>query len=619
MKKENKNIIIATILSLIVVIAWDVFYARPQLEKQRQAEARMQAQQPRSAQPAPQAGTQPAPPAGVPQPATTAGPAQGADSQQPATRAQALAESPRVKIDAPAVFGSIALKGARIDDISLKHYRETVDPKSPQIVLLSPPGSPEPYYADLGFLSDSGQSAALPGPDTLWQADHDTLTPSSPVTLTFDNGQGLVFHRKIAIDDHYMFTLSDSIENKSAKPVVLHPYGVIKRQGKPQSAGYTILHEGFVGVIGGQSGVQQIRYDKIEKEDQAEKRFEGTGGWLGLTDKYWAAAIIPAQGTPILANFTGIGSGPSMIYQSGFAGTDALTIAPGGTAGVTSRVFAGAKETSTLDYYESNLGIDKFDRLIDWGWFYFITKPMFRLIHFIYNIVGNFGVAILCVTVLVKGVFFPLANRSYVSMAKMKAIQPQINALKDRFPDDKHRQQMEVMALYRREKINPVSGCLPVLIQLPVFFALYKVLVITIEMRQAPFFGWIHDLSRPDPTNVFNLFGLIPFDPTQIPAFGPYLVIGAWPLIMGITMFVQMKMNPQPADPMQQQVFTWMPVIFTFTLSNFASGLVIYWSWNNLLSVIQQGAIMKKAGAKIELWDNLTSMFGKKKTTKATI
>ncbi|MDQ6869380.1 MAG: membrane protein insertase YidC, partial [Pseudomonadota bacterium] len=281
----------------------------------------------------------------------------------------------------------------------------------------------------------------------------------------------------------------------------------------------------------------------------------------------------------------------------------------------TSRVFAGAKETATLDKYQANFGIEKFDLLIDWGWFYFITRPMFRLLDLIYKFVGNFGVAILCITVLVKGLFFPLANRSYRAMAKMKAVQPQITAIRDRFPDDKPKQQAEIMALYKREKINPLSGCLPVLIQLPVFFALYKVLVITIEMRHAPFFGWIKDLSSPDPTVVFNLFGLLPFDPAQIPVFGPYLAIGVWPLIMGITMFIQMKVNPEPTDPMQKHVFTWMPFIFTFTLGSFAAGLVIYWSWNNLLSVIQQTAIMKRAGVKIELWDNLIGMFRKKATT----
>jgi YidC/Oxa1 family membrane protein insertase len=314
------------------------------------------------------------------------------------------------------------------------------------------------------------------------------------------------------------------------------------------------------------------------------------------------------------ANFSGYGGTP-MIYQAGFVGSEGSTIAPGTSGEFATRIFAGAKEVHTLDKYQIALGIEKFDLLIDWGWFYFITKPMFRLLHFIYNFVGNFGVAILIITVLVKGLFFPLANRSYMAMAKMKAMQPQIIAIRDRFPDDKQKQQMETMALYKREKINPLSGCLPLLVQIPVFFALYKVLVITIEMRQAPFFGWIKDLSRPDPTNVFNLFGLIPYDPTQVPILGPYLAIGVLPLIMGITMFIQMKMNPEPTDPIQKQAFAWLPVVFTFTLGSFASGLIIYWSWSNILSVIQQAAMMKKAGAKIELWDNLVGIFRKKATT----
>lgn len=615
MTPETKNIILATLLSLLVVIAWDYFYARPQFEKQRQTQAQMQTQTVPQGQQGSQTGAQP-PQTSAPSPQASS--PQSAEPVKHLTRAEALAESPRVKIDAAAIYGSISLKGARIDDVTFRAYRETVDPKSPHIVLLSPADSPAPYYAEVGYLAAPGETIPVPGPDTLWQADRDTLTSSSPVTLTYDNGQGLVFHRKITIDNRYMFTVTDTIENKSPQPVTLHPYGLVKRQGTPPSAGYSLLHEGFVGVVGGESGVEQLKYDKIEKEDHGEKRFEGTGGWLGLTDKYWATAVIPSQTTPILAYFAGTGGSPSMTYQSGFVGKDNLTIAPGASTEVMNRVFAGAKETDTLDRYESRLNIEKFDRLIDWGWFYFITKPMFRLLDFIYKFVGNFGVAILCITLLVKGLFYPLANRSYVSMAKMKSVQPQILAIRDRYPDDKQKQQMEVMALYRREKINPVSGCLPVLIQLPVFFALYKVLVITIEMRQAPFFGWIKDLSRPDPTNIFNLFGLIPFDPTQIPLFGPYLVIGVWPLIMGITMFIQMKMNPEPADPMQKAVFTWMPVLFTFTLANFASGLVIYWAWNNLLSVIQQAAIMKRAGAKIELWDNLIGMFRKKPTKAIT-
>ncbi|MFZ0507525.1 MAG: membrane protein insertase YidC [Methylocella sp.] len=609
MTKETRNIMVATCLSLLVVLGWDAFYSRPHLDKERQTQAEMHARAVPGAQPGPQANSQP-----------TRSRASGVSAPEPAepsapqkSRADALAESPRVKLDAPAIYGSIALKGGRIDDVSFKDYRETVDPNSPNIVLLSPAGSPWPYYAEAGFIADPGANLVLPGPDTLWQADHDTLTETSPVTLTYDNGRGLVFRRKIAVDDRYMFTVTDSVENKSTQAVTLHPYAFVKRHGMPVTTGFYRVHEGFVGVIG-ESGVQEIRYNKIEKEDHATKSFAGTGGWLGLTDKYWAAVVIPDQGTAVEASYSGSGGAP-VIYQAGFAGTEGRTLAPGASSEFTSRVFAGAKETATLDKYQANLGIKKFDLLIDWGWFYFITRPMFRLLDLIYRFVGNFGVAILCITVLVKGVFFPLANRSYRAMAKMKSVQPQITAIKDRFPDDKPKQQAEIMALYKREKINPLSGCLPVLIQLPVFFALYKTLVITIEMRQAPFFGWIKDLSQRDPTNVFNLFGLIPFDPTQIPVFGPYLAIGAWPLIMGITMFIQMKVNPEPTDPMQKQVFTWMPVIFTFTLGNFASGLVIYWSWNNTLSVIQQTAIMKRAGVKIELWDNLTGLFRKKATT----
>ena len=611
MNQETKNIVIATILSMIVVLVWDKFYAEPHFEKQRQIQAEMQARQAQNAQVPGQVPSNSQP--GQPQGSRSNAPEVVAAPVITMSREDALAESPRVAIDTPAVYGSIALKGARIDDVSFKDYRETVDPKSPNIVLLSPLGSPYPYYTDLGYIPDPGTSLPLPGPDTLWQADRDTLTEKLPVTLSFDNGQGLVFRRKIAIDNRYMFTVTDSVENNTAQPVAMHPYAYVKRHGRPVDATYSRLHEGFVGVVG-DSGVQQIKYDSIEKEEHASKSFSGTRGWLGLTDKYWAAAVIPDQSIAIEANFSGSGGSP-LIYQAGFVGTEGRTIAPGTSGEFTTRIFAGAKEVHTLDNYQNNWNIAKFDLLIDWGWFYLITKPMFRLLHFIYNFVGNFGVAILIITVLVRGLLFPLANRSYLAMAKMKNLQPQIAAIRDRHPDDKQKQQMETMALYKREKINPLSGCLPLFVQLPVFFALYKVLVITIEMRQAPFFGWIRDLSAPDPTNVFNLFGLIPFNPTQIPVFGPWLDIGVWPLIMGITMFIQMKMNPEPTDPIQKQAFTWMPVVFTLTLGSFASGLVIYWSWSNILSVVQQGVMMKKAGAKIELWDNLVGMFRKKATT----
>ncbi|WOJ88832.1 membrane protein insertase YidC [Methylocapsa polymorpha] len=639
--RDTKNLYLAIGLSCLVVLGWSYFFAPPP-EKPRPAQvhnAQIGAQAPSATAPAGQTPGSQAP--GAEQNLGQGGLAQGglaqgglaqgglaqgglaqglAEPPEPRkTRAEALAEGPRIKLDTKALFGSISLKGGRIDDVSLKAYRETPDPHSPNIVLLSPLGSPAPYYAETGFFAAPGETLALPRQDALWTADRETLTETEPVTLSYDNGQGLVFHRKIAVDDRYMFSVTDSVENKSQRPATLHPYAIVARHGKPISANFSVLHEGFVGVVG-DAGVQEVKYDKIEKEEHATKTFKGAGGWLGITDKYWAATVIPEQSAPVAASFSereqaSAGNlAPVKIYQAGFVGEAGATIAPGATGAVETRVFAGAKEVDTLDLYERTLGIEKFDLLIDWGWFYFITRPMYWLLDHIYKFIANFGVAILIVTAMVKAVFFPLANRSYMAMAKMKAVAPQIEAIRLRYPDDKPKQSQETMALYKREKINPVAGCLPMLIQIPVFYAFYKVLVITIEMRQAPFFGWIKDLSQPDPTNVFNLFGLLPYDPTQVPVFGPYLALGIWPLIMGVSMFVQMKMNPEPADPVQKQVFAWMPVIFTFTLGSFPSGLVLYWTWNNTLTVIQQSLIMKKAGVKIELWDNLTGMFRKKAT-----
>ena len=429
------------------------------------------------------------------------------------------------------------------------------------------------------------------------------------MTLTWDNGEGLVFKRVIAVDDKYMFTITDSVANSGAADVSLRPYALILRRGKPDVAGYSILHEGMVGVIG-DGGVKEVTYAALDKATGKLDAYKGDGGWLGFTDKYWASAIIPEQTAPIDARFSATGTAQPEDYQADFLGKE-HTIAPGASFQTTTRVFAGAKEVATINNYETSLGIKKFDLMIDWGWFYFITKPMFLLIDTINKRVGNFGVAILIVTVLVKLAFFPLANRAYNSMAKMKMIQPKIAALKELYPDDRVKQQQEQMELFKREGVNPVAGCLPMVIQIPVFFALYKVIFITIEMRHAPFFGWIRDLSAPDPTNVFTLFGLVPWDPTVLPGFGHFLHLGIWPLVMGFSMFVQMKMNPEPADPVQKTMFAWMPVIFTFMLGTFPAGLVIYWTWNNTLTVIQQYYIMTKAGVKIELWDNLGRLFAK--------
>ena len=614
MSSEQKNLFLAIGLSMLVLFGWNYFYGAP-MEKQRQTQQAAQSTQTPATANAPAASTAatPSAPAASVNPGAT--PNVTAQTAQVArTRAEALPLSPRITIDTPALAGSIALKGGVIDDVSLKNYRDTIDPKSAMIELFAPVGSTHAYYAETGFRAAAGSAIALPDMNSVWKANGTTLSVGKPVELTWDNGNGLIFKRNISVDDRYMFSVKETIENKTGAAITLQPFAAITRIGKPKTDGYAVLHEGLLGVVG-DSRVIELTYDAIEKETQAMKLAEGTSGWLGFTDKYWATAIVPAQDVKYGGRFSAFGpQGPSRGYQT-FVLEDARTIESGATADVTTtRIFAGAKEVRSIDNYQTTLGIKNFDLMIDWGWFYFITKPLFKLIDMIYHVVGNFGVAILIVTVIVKAVFFPLANRSYLSMAKMKAVQPEMTLIRERFKDDKQKQQQELMELYKREQINPVAGCLPVIVQIPVFFGLYKVIFITLEMRHAPFFGWIKDLSAPDPTTMFNLFGLLPFDPTVLPVVGHFLAIGIWPLAMGISMFVQMKMNPEPTDPVQKQMFTWMPIIFTFMLGTFPAGLVIYWTWNNLLSVTQQYFIMKRAGVKVELWDNLAGLFGKKKS-----
>ncbi|HVR59365.1 MAG TPA: membrane protein insertase YidC [Pseudolabrys sp.] len=604
---DNKNTILAIVLSALVLLGWQYFFAVPQ-EKARQEQ--LQAQQQKQTVPTPgQPGQVGQPPAqsGTPEvPGQTNAPAAAA----PVTREAALAGSPRVSIATDNLQGSIALKGGRIDDLALLKFRETVDPKSPPIFLLSPSGTADPFYAEFGWTGAAGANVKLPTSETVWtQSGSGALSVNHPVTLTYDNGEGFEFRRTIAVDDKYLFTLKDEVTNKSANPVALYPYALISRHGTPHTAGYYILHEGLIGVLG-DSGLQEFTYKNIE--DKKAVNFDITNGWLGITDKYWAATLLPDTTARLKARFSTGMLGTIRTYQTDYL-LDAQTIAPGATASANARLFAGAKEVAVVNDYDKQLKLNRFDLLIDWGWFYFITKPLFIAIDYLYRLVGNFGLAILIVTVLIKIAFFPLANKSYASMAKMKAVQPQMTALRERYADDKAKQQQELMELYKREKINPLAGCLPIAIQIPVFSSLYKVLFVTIEMRHAPFFGWIHDLSAQDPTNIFNLFGLIPVDPTILPVIGQFLHLGAWPLIMGVTMWAQMKLNPAPPDPTQQMIFNWMPLIFTFMLANFPAGLVIYWAWNNSLSVLQQSVIMRKHGAKIELFDNIKALFAKKK------
>ena len=615
---DQKNTILAIALSALVLIGWQYFVGMPQMEKQKQ-EAQLRQQQTQapgtpSAVPAPGTAGAPAQPqtqSTTPQ-APGAAPAPGAQL----TRQAVIAASPRIAIETPTVGGSIALKGGRIDDLTLTKYRETVDPKSPAIVLLSPSGSPHPFYAEFGWVPAAGVTVKLPGPDTVWtQQGSGTLGIKRPVTLTYDNGEGLEFRRTIAVDAKYLFTIEDSVANKGQAPVSLYPYALISRHGKPNVLGYYILHEGLVGVMGDQ-GLQEVGYGDIESKKTIS--FKVTNAWMGITDKYWAATLLPDVKANLQARFSAGDLGDTRkSYQTDYL-LDQVTIAPGATGAAQARLFAGAKETSVIDAYDKDLGLNRFELLIDWGWFYFITKPLFWLIDWLFKWLGNFGLAILAVTVVIKVAFFPLANKSYASMAKMKTVQPEMMAIRERYAEDKVKQQQALMELYKKEKINPLAGCLPIVVQIPVFFALYKVLFVTIEMRHAPFYGWIKDLAAPDPTNLFNLFGLIPYDPTTIPAFGAFLALGVWPIIMGITMWVQMKLNPSPPDPTQAMIFTWMPLVFTFMLASFPAGLVIYWAWNNALSVTQQSIIMKRNGAKIELFDNIKATFARKKDSPSS-
>jgi YidC/Oxa1 family membrane protein insertase len=617
---DQKNTLLAIVLSVIVLVGWQYFFASPQLEKQKQIQQQQQAQQqtktgPQGPQTPSAAPTGPQSPS-VPQAPNTQAQAPNVPGtvQRPTamTRDQVLAASgTRVQIETPRIRGSIALKGARIDDVSLNDYRETVDPKSPNIVLLAPSGSPVPFYAEFGWAAGD-QKYRMPDADTVWARDAGNtgaLTPANPLRLVWNNGQGLTFRRTITIDANYMFRIADEVENGTQDTLQLYPYGIVSRHGTPQVLGYYILHEGLIGVTG-DGKLQEIQYSSIA--DKPAQNIKTTGGWLGITDKYWAAALVPPQNSALNMRYSSGALGPVKTYQTDYL-LDGISIAPGTKAQTQAQLFAGAKETAVIDAYERNDKIKSFELMIDWGWFHFITKPLFKLLDYFFRLTGNFGYAILIVTVLIKIAFFWFANKSYASMAKMKMVQPAMEEIRKRYADDKVAQQQALMELYKKEKINPLAGCWPILIQIPVFFALYKVLFVTIEMRHAPFIGWIRDLSAPDPTNLFNLFGLLPFDPTVIPVFGQFLHLGIWPILMGITMWAQMKMNPSPPDPTQKMIFDWMPVIFTFLLASFPAGLVIYWTWNNFLSVLQQGVIMKRNGAKIELWDNLRGLIPKKK------
>jgi YidC/Oxa1 family membrane protein insertase len=585
---DQKNMIIAIALSLVILLGFQFLYEFPKAEKEKARQEQLAASQP--AQTGGAGGTAPTP--GAPAPSVSApgggvsAPAVAPSVLTAAKRAEALKATPRIRIETPSLAGSISLKGGRIDDIVLKNYRETIDAASDVIHLLSPIGAPKSYYADFGWVAAAPETK-LPGADTVWTSDRGELTPSSPVTLSWDNGQGLVFERVFAIDENYMVTTTQRVRNSGTTGVTLFPFGLISRAGTPKTLGFYILHEGPLGVFDGT--LREIDYDDLQSDGKIEQN--AIGGWIGITDKYWLTALIPDQSHAMKYRFVHSISNQDDRYQVDYLGSEAR-IEPGQTHERVSRLFVGAKEVKRLDAYEEDLGVANFDLAVDFGWFYFLTKPFFYAISWLNSHLGNFGLAILAFTVVVKAVFYPLANKSYRSMAKLRELTPKLQTLREQYGDDKVRLNQEMMALYKSERVNPAAGCLPILVQIPVFFALYKVLFVNIEMRHAPFYGWIKDLSVADPTSIFNGFGLIPWTPPE------FLLIGAWPVFMGLTMWLQQRLNPQPTDPVQAKIFMFLPLFFTFLLGTFPAGLVIYWTWNNLLSIAQQKLIMYRMGVK---------------------
>ena len=601
MDDQNKNLILATALSFAVILVWFVMFP-PEEPAVTPETPPVETTQGDPAAPPPVAtGDAPAAPTG--------------DAPAPA------AEVARLKIETPRVEGSISLLGGRIDELSLTDYREENRAGSPDVTLLSPVGQPGAYYALYGW-TPAGDLAqdAVPGADTVWAvAGQPVLTPDAPVTLSWDNGAGLTFRREMSVDDDYMFTVRQTVENRTGAPVRLAPYGLIARHGTPETVNFFILHEGIVRQTDGT--LDEIDYDDMTEfaadplwGPSSEVVDVAENGWIGFTDKYWMTTLIPEPGTPFQSVARYVPG--SNVYQL-WSRLPTLTVAPGETAASDQMLFAGAKEWEAIKQYEDQGGILNFIDSIDWGWFFFLTKPIFQALHFLNGLIGNMGWAIIALTLVIKAILFPLAYKSYVSMARMKELQPEMEKLKERSGDDRQKMQREMMELYKKEKVNPASGCLPILLQIPIFFSLYKVIFVTIELRHAPFFGPFQDLSAPDPTSIYNLFGLLPWaapDPQSILAL---IFIGILPLLLGISMWLQQKLNPAPTDPTQQMIFAWMPWVFMFMLGGFASGLVVYWIANNTITFTQQYIIMRTHGHKPDVFGNIRKSFNRKKDKPA--
>ncbi len=605
MDDQNKNLLLATALSAVVLLGWYLLFPQPAVE------------------PAPTELSQSelTPPADGPVSAPSAIAAQTAEAAAVANTTATQADAPRVTIDSPRLKGSISLKGGRIDDLALKDYRVTNDPESDIVKLLTPVGGPSAYYALYGWAPGSGLGIDdVPTANTIWSAPEDaTLTPDTPVTLTWDNGKGLTFARTISVDTDFMFLVDQSVTNTSGATVALAPYGTLARHSLPEDLkNFFILHEGLIREADGE--LSEVKYDNIQDFDVDPRDGAATeavavedNGWIGFTDHYWMATLIPenGQGFRAITKYD-----PSRdIYQADVV-MPTITLADGATSSTSSQLFAGAKEWATIKAYEKG-GIAGFLDSIDWGWFYFLTKPIFAVLHWLNQIIGNMGVAIIGLTVLIKILVLPLAYKSYTSMARMKELQPELEKLKERAGDDRQKMQQEMMALYKKEKVNPAAGCLPLIIQIPIFFSLYKVIFVTLELRHAPFFGPFQDLSAPDPTSLFNLFGAFPWDAPAPDSIMALVFIGVLPIFLGVSMWLQQKLNPAPADPTQQMIFAWMPWVFMFMLGGFASGLVVYWIANNTITFTQQYLIMRSHGYTPDVFGNIKKSFKRKEKSEA--
>jgi YidC/Oxa1 family membrane protein insertase len=595
---ETRNVIIAIALSLAIMLGWDYFFSAPQRREMQAERARIEAQQQAETQ-AVASGEAPAPPV-----------SRDRDTVLAQTATQ------RLDIDTEMVDGSISLEGARFDDLNLRQYRTTVEATSPEVTLLVPFGAEHGHDAFFGWQVQDGENpAVLTDAASLWRAAEGstTLTPTTPVTLLFDNGSGLTVERVISIDRDFMFTITDTVRNASETAQQVRPFGAVRRNGLPADyRNQPIVHQGMVGSFGpDRNKLPMVTFRDADKhardrvrgrkgENETIDEAQGDGGWLGITDHYWLAAIVPAQNERISAYYDSRTEDQGNTYRAAYRGQWREAPA-GGEVTYTQHFFAGAKRVELLERYQEELNIPRFDDAVDWGNFWFLTRPFFKwLLHPLSIFAGNFGLGILLTTIAVKLLLFPLVYQSFKSMAKMRAVAPKMKEIQERYAADKQKQQQEILKLYQTEKVNPVAGCLPMLLQIPVFYALYKTLTVTIEMRHAPFYGWIRDLSAPDPTSIFNLFGLLPYDPSAIPLIGGVLMLGVWPILYGVTMWLLQSLSPPPTDPIQAQVFRWLPVLFTFMFAGFAAGLVIYWTWSNVLSMLQQWIIYRRQGVETQ-------------------